>query len=257
MKIVIPQNQKPVRSLMEQAGWTPIFEEIRSNIGIVTENGSPIIQLRSMDALRTVASGKADVGFVGSDCVADKPSWAVKSLNAFSFGRAIDAQKPRLEIVSSESSPIFSMKDVRQGSIFLSERPTVTYRYLTDLGFPVEIEQDQNPNDFRVELIRNGKVGICIIQGTSPVQLEPGNDLGVMVNETGRTVTGYNLKVIAKICDIETILIVNPNSLQNKNTREQILKFQRDLESAYKQIEKELSGMSKETTSFQNNRARL
>lgn len=258
IKIVIPQNQKPVKTLMEKSGWTPIFEERASNRGVIVENGISTVQLRSMDALKSVAAGKADIGFVGSDCIEDKPNWRVESLGAFSFGRALNSRLPRLEIVASTTpSSVSSLDDVPAGTIFLSERPYLTYQYLAGKGFQVKIEGDENPNDFRNELIANGQVGIWIIQGSSPVQLEPGNDLGVMVNETGGTVDDYDLRVIAKIMDIQTMLIANPNSLMDETKREQILRFQKDLEGAYKNLEKETSAPSLEEAYPPNARSRL
>ena len=241
MKIAIPQNQKSVVELMQKAGWTPTFEEDRSNLGAIMETGSPIIALRSMDSLRSIAAGKADIGFVGSDCIAEKPYWTVENLSEFSFGRSIGSEAPRLEIVSSDVSPIFNLSDVRCGSIFLSERPRLTYQYLTAQGLKVKMEDGQNPRDFKDELLRTNQVGISTILGSSPVQLEPGNDLGVIVNETCRTVTDYNLRVIAKICDIKTVLIANSRSLLDETKREQMLRFQRDLENTYRSIEGSLN----------------
>ncbi|MBI3282502.1 hypothetical protein HYZ70_00315 [Candidatus Curtissbacteria bacterium] len=247
---VIPQTQGTVRHLLAEAGWKPEFEHGHPeeeeeqgqilNRGIIRQTGDAIIQVRSMDALRLVASGSFDVGMVGTDCILEKPTWKVEKLAEFSFGRLWGFEPPRLEIVVPGRFKTQSLRKIKPGAIFLSERPAITRQFLQNLGFDTELETNGDPSLFKEKLIAQNQVGIWEVLGAVPVQLKEAGYYGVMVNESGRTVRDYDLRVIDKILDISTVLIANPNSFQDEQKRERIWSLRRDLEVTYKKLEAEI-----------------
>ncbi|OGD93100.1 hypothetical protein A2697_02225 [Candidatus Curtissbacteria bacterium RIFCSPHIGHO2_01_FULL_41_44] len=256
LKFIIPQNQPTTREHMALAGWEPTFMRSHSradssqaanelNIGIVrlrhTENKFGIIQVRSLAIPEAIADGRYDVGLVGSDCVAEKPSTRFEVRAQFSYGRVWDSLPPRLEFIAHPDSSLGSIQDLQPGSIVMTERPLVTKSYLEEkIHHPVLISDlGEDLVDFRARLHEAGSVGINVVPGSVPALVEPDGYYGVLVNETGGTARDYGLKVIAKIMDIQTLLIANIHTLQDAGKRELICRFQQDLEGSWQDIERE------------------
>ena len=239
LNFVIPQNMDSLRVLLTMAGWgwQPIGVPKEFNRGYIDNGGHPFstfIRTRSMDALRLIAANRCDVGFVGSDCIEEKPEWPVEILGKFPFGRLLNGRQPRLEVVVPSSSPVKNLAGIKPGAIIFTERPRITDRLLQENGLATIIESNDDPALFREILIKQNKVGIWVILGSSPVQLGPDNDYGVIVNETGITVAEYGLRVIAKIGDINTQLIASRLAMQDEEKRARICKLMQDLEVAYR-----------------------
>lgn len=255
LKIVVPQNQKTtIQALLKKAGWEPVWERGKpkpGNVegdtlhrGTIITTGDTIIEIRSMDALRLIAGNRYDIGLVGGDCLAEKPTWKkqVEDIGKLRFGRDWGYQT-RVEIIAHpDSHPIGNISDVKTGSIFFSERPNITAKFLRDNNLEPEFEGDQTLEDFRSELIKRGKVGICTILGSSPVQLEPDGDFGVIVNESGDTIGNYGTVVVAKMMEFETHIIASPGAFRDPDKHRRILNFAIDVEGAYNAIQRDFEG---------------
>jgi hypothetical protein len=92
-------------------------------------------------------------------------------------------------------------------------------------------------------LVSQAKLGLWENICTTTVQLESDQDFGVMVNESGKTKTDYGLKAIDTIMEIETYLVANPQSLDDREKALRIKELQFALEWRYMELEKEMRGV--------------
>lgn len=236
------------------AGWNPLFvhgiptdEYLMGNEldkGTIESKGDEIIKIRTRDIPREVSGGYVDVGFVGSDCLEARFGKQLEVLSSFSYGREWDSRPSRVEIVAHSDSTVSSVNDIKPGAIFLTEPQHLPLikKLLEDLGYKVRREGHNAGPEFHKRLIGEGSVGVSLVGGAIPVLLDPELHFGVMVNETGRTVSDYDLKVVTKICDIETLLITSKRVLSDETKRERVLQLQKDLESAYIRVQLESEG---------------
>ncbi|MBI2327707.1 hypothetical protein HYU92_05320 [Candidatus Curtissbacteria bacterium] len=244
IRIAIPVNQPSVVKHLEYAGYDVLRsrgltrrpdnpEGSELNEGIIGPGNHYAGYLRSMDLLFNVSSGNFDFGFVGSDIVEEKPYWPVETLDQYPYGRELGERQPRLEIVAHRESPARSVRDFKPGDIFYTERMEITIDYLQRLGLKVLVEGKESPQDFKRRVLEGDAVGVHEILGTSPIQIAPEDEFGVMVNESGDTGYDYELIIIAKIMDIKTLLIANLDSLRDETIREVMFQFQGNLREAF------------------------
>lgn len=256
LKLIIPKFQREARLHLQDAGWTPVFDygepvdddSSMSELdkGIIEETGDPIIKIRSRDIPRQISMGYADIGLVGSDCVSARASKQIVVLGSFEYGRKRNAPQPRVEICAHGNSTVSSIEEVKPGSIFMAETQHLRLikEFLEERGFKVKREGVNAGPEFHQYLVENDAVGITQIGGSGPVLIDDEMYFAVMVNEEGQTVSEYGLNVIAKVCDIETLLIANINSLEDKTKRERILQLKEDLATAYEhRVQKEFEGL--------------
>ncbi len=255
LKIVIPKNMGTTRVHLALAGWSPVFDHgfptdvdpMGSGLdkGIIESTGDEIMRIRSRDIPRTISWNYADVGFVGSDCVVGRSNKQIAILSSFTYGREWGGRQSRVEIVAHSDSAVSSVEQIKPGSIFLAEPQHfhLTKKFLEDHGYKVLLEGYSAGPEFHKRLIENGCVGISQVGGSVPVLLDPELHFGIMVNESGRTVRDYTLKVVARVCDIETLLIANVKALGDETKGERINQLREDLESVYRiQGEFEING---------------
>lgn len=256
LKIVIPKYMGTTRVHLAIAGWKPLFdqglptdEHLMGNEldkGMIESKGDEVIKIRTRDIPRAVSWRYADVGFVGSDCLEARFDKQLVILSRFNYGREWDSRPSRVEIVAHSDSEVSAIDEIKPGSIFLAEHQHLRLinNFLQDCGYKVRREGYNAGPEFHKRLIEEGSVGVSQVGGAIPVLLDPELHFGVMVNETGRTVRDYGLKVVTKVCDIETLLIANKRSLEDEASRERILELQESLEAAYIRVQRESEGLS-------------
>lgn len=246
LKIAIPKNMGTTRVHLASADWIPRFDHGLStdeewmghelDRGVIESTQDEIIKIRSNEIPREVSWGYADIGLVGDDCLVGRFKKQIEILSRFTYGREWGSQQPRVEIVAHPDSTVFSLKEIRVGSIFKAEPQHIPLikEFLESNGYKVLRESYNAGPEFHKRLIENGSVGISQIGGSVAVLLDPELHFGVMVNESGRTVKDYHLRVITKVCDVETLLIANVTALTDEFKRERIMQLKEDLESEYR-----------------------
>lgn len=255
IKIIIPKFARSTREHLEDAGWKPVFDyggrepadydaqRTELDRGTIEETGDPIIRIRSHQIPRQINMGYGDVGLVGSDCLAARANRHIVTLHSFGYGRQREQQIPqsRVEIVARGESPVSSIDKVKPGMIFLAEPQHLRLikQHLEKNGFKVKREGYNVGPEFHAELRESGAVGISQIEGSGPVFLDDDTTLLVMVNESGQTVEDYNLKIVQKIYDIETLLITNNKALEDETKRERMMGLKADLEREYERPRRE------------------
>ncbi len=255
LKIIVPLNLRTSHRHLVEANWVPKFQRgfptdkypagDELNKGIIQNTDHEIIRIRSRDIPRRVLWGYGDVGLVGSDCVEGRYNGEIPILSRFSYGRSWTDQKPRVEIVSLNEDSAQKVEDIKVGSIFQSEpqHTRMLKLFLESYGFKVTIEENDAGPEFHKQLLKEGRVGITEVAGSVPVLLETNSHYGVMVNESGRTVDDYGLRVLGKITDIDTLLIANPRSLNDELKSELILNLEKSLEDTYIKIQGEAESL--------------
>ena len=164
--------------LLKQAGLN--FR--RQSRGLFAKvSGLPIdlIFLRTDDIPTLCAEGAIDMGFTGSDLVAESGG-DVDTRMKLGVGRC------RLAICVPESSPITSVKELHEKRIATSF-PMVTSNYLAEYGAAAHL----------VSL--SGSVEVMIQLGVA--------DAIVDLVETGSTLAANRLRILTEINDYETVLI--------------------------------------------------
>ena len=164
--------------LLKQAGLN--FR--RQSRGLFAKvSGLPIdlIFLRTDDIPTLCAEGAIDMGFTGSDLVAESGG-DVDTRMKLGVGRC------RLAICVPESSPITSVKELHEKRIATSF-PMVTSNYLAEHGAAAHL----------VSL--SGSVEVMIQLGVA--------DAIVDLVETGSTLAANRLRILTEINDYETVLI--------------------------------------------------
>lgn len=250
-------QEEPIEHHLEQAGYKPVWHRGKPTpknpegnilkIGEIEEFGIRLIKIRSGKVPRRVSEGAFDLGFVGTDVFLDHELPNIKIASDFDHGRDKDEGSPYLELVAHANSPINSLKDITPGTIVMTERPHLTKQYLTERGFKTILYWNTRPKDeFKRRLVEAGKVGIEIIEGGGGQQIME-DELLALVTESGQTRIDYDLKHIAKICDIDTLLLVNNNSLLDPEKKDTIRDLVLRLDNVYRPIESEGIGYPTES----------
>jgi ATP phosphoribosyltransferase len=259
IKIAYAYNQKTIATLLSEAGWVPEWihghqwtdteDPKRDTLpkGTLIKGDKPVADIygiRSIDIPRRVSLGSRDIGLVGTDNLREKKYPRIVEIGKVSLGRTF-ITPPALEVWVMEDSPIKSLADITPNVVVQTERPNFTLDELQKHGHRAVIEPINvaDPREFRRKAALKGFVAIEIIGGAGPQQLE-NNEALVIVNETGDTKKNYKMREIGKLCDIDTIIIANEESLQDPEKRQLIERFTMDLEGVYAAIEAEANHAS-------------
>lgn len=259
IKIAYAYSQKTVATLLSEAGWKPQWQHghqwtdtedpLRDTLpkGLLMKGEEPLAEIygiRSIDIPRRVSLGHRDIGLVGTDNLREKKFPRIVKIGKVSLGRTF-ITPPALEVWVMADSPIKSLADVNPNVVVQTERPNFTLAELKKHGHKAVIEplDVADPREFRRKAAQEGLVAIEIIGGAGPQQLE-NNEALVIVNETGNTKRNYGMREIGKLCDIDTIIIANEESLKDPEKRRLIERFTVDVEGVYSAIEIEANQAS-------------
>lgn len=240
IKIAIPANMPTAITHLQAAGRNVKFAN-GGDLGWVEGANSRnfIVRLRSFD-IPIVVDDSCDVGLCGSDVYEERKKvfdFGLEILDRFSYGRVFGTS-PRLELVVTKENSIKNPKEIKPGTIILTEHPHLTKEFLEDNGVKVSILGENSaattlPGEFRNWCTREGRVGVQVVHGRIPALVRLGAGLGVMVNETGATILANELKVVAKLQDIEMLLVADRKALKDGQKGVEIKKLAKDLEQAY------------------------
>lgn len=250
-------QQDPIEDHFDKAGlelrWSrgkPNPKNPEGNIlkvGEIDELGIRLVKIRSSMVPRRVSEGVFDMGFVGTDVYLDHRLPNITIASNFDHGRDPEQGNSYYELVAHPNSQINNLADVIPGTIVLTERPHLTKQWLNEQGFKTIMYWNTRPKDeFRKRLVDIGRIGIEIIEGGGPQQIQE-DELLALVTESGQTRIDYDLKQVAKICDIDTLLLVNDGSLFDPEKRLVIRALLGRLEKVYKPIETEGIGYPTES----------
>lgn len=233
-------NQDSVEQHLERAGLTVIWikgkpsekypEGKPLNVGYIPEIDATVVKLRSAQIPERVSSGHLDIGFVGTDCVLDHIDMENLETRgtSYAYGRTLDAPQSYLEFTTSAESEIPDMEHIPEGTVMITERPHLTERIANDYGYTTERYWNQgNTNKFKQDLKKAGKIGIRVIDGAGPQQLYENplanDEILALVTETGQTNLDYELRHLMKVVDIETIPLLNTESLKDQEKAKTIM----------------------------------
>ncbi len=254
-RAIFNQNQlRTIRQVARQANWPMTFdlgnprgdmpegEELYRG-RIVGSSEGEIIALRSQDMIDNIAEGRFDFAAIGSDVVEEFFNHRFIELGRIPVGRKLPPIRPRLELAALATSKVSNPEEIPDGSIVMSERERITKKYFEDRGRRVLVKSPhEDMLEFREKVMQPNTIGIRLILGTGPVQLEPyapDSYFLIMVNEEGSTINDYHLKVIDKIRDIDTVFLTTERSMTSDQTRGSVLQLARELEQTFFRIKGE------------------
>ncbi len=242
LKIVTAKSQGSVENHLERAGWKPAWRVGEPTAkepngealddGIIAGKSAQIARIRSAQIPWRVSVGAFDAGLVGTDCLLDHLYSNLEVHGGFAYGRGFNFTPAYLALFTKDQSELSSLKDFPPGTIVMTERPHLTQAFLEINDCPAEIfwgGEDNEFDRFHRKQEDLGKMSIKLIDGGGAQQLQDG-ELLALVNETGRRGRNYGLREIAKICDIETLLLVNSSSIKDPTKREGLKQLIRDLD---------------------------
>jgi len=242
-------QETPIEEHLLKAGLSPAWERGKptksmpeGNLlrkGQIPNYEIGVVKIRSSELPKRVSEGVFDMALIGTDVYIDHKLPNMKIAANFDHGREIGQGSPYLELVAHPLSKIVSIGDTPPGTIVMTERPHLTKAFLEANGLKTILYWNtRNKLEFKKRLIESNRVGIEIIDGGGPQQIQE-DELLALVTESGQTREDYNLRQIAKICDIETLLVVNEQSLEDPEKKKEITNFVRMMEAAYRSVESE------------------
>lgn len=204
IKIAITKGriQKQVTNLLENANYDvePILN-IGRELQIKTKDDLQIIFGKANDVVTFLEHGIVDIGFVGKDTLDENDFDDYYELLDLKIGQCIFALA---------SYPDFLNKNFQRRKRIASKYPRVTKKYFAQKQEDIEI--------IKLE----GSVELGPVVGLA--------DAIVDIVETGNTLSANGLKVIEKISDISTRMIVNKSSFKFK--KDKIIEMVERLEDA-------------------------
>lgn len=204
IKIAITKGriQKQVTNLLENANYDvePILN-LGRELQIKTKDDLQIIFGKANDVVTFLEHGIVDIGFVGKDTLDENDFDDYYELLDLKIGQCIFALA---------SYPDFLNKNFQRRKRIASKYPRVTKKYFAQKQEDVEI--------IKLE----GSVELGPVVGLA--------DAIVDIVETGNTLSANGLKVIEKISDISTRMIVNKSSFKFK--KDKIIEMVERLEDA-------------------------
>ena len=246
LKIVIPANMEETTLEHLRRAGRPVSFMNGQDFGRVESTGDEVVRLRSYD-IPTEVLDSCDVGLCGRDWVIEQClelRIRPEILESYGYGRQFSGS-PTLDLVAPANAGIKRVEDIKAGSVIMTEYPNLTREFLKRYGFKTarfgrNHQTPSKPDEFRNWCREEDTIGIRTVHGRIAALVCIGAGLGVMVNETGRTLEKNKLVVIGQLLQIETVLIVDPEAIKNKGDEVDILRA--DLNRAYLSIRKELEG---------------
>ncbi len=249
LRIVYGKSQSSVETHMIEAGWQIIWRNGEPTTkepngetlddGAIKGKNAQIARIRSAEIPWRVSIGSFDIGIVGTDCLLDHlDENSVRINGGYAYGRTRGQALPFLGVFARESSLFSTWDDVPNGTTIITERPHLTKDEAEKNGRAAEIfwGDERNYLKFQNEMADKGKLAIKIIEGAGAQQLQD-DELLVMVGETGRRQRNYDLKEISRICDVETLILVNIESMRRPAIFREIQQFMRDLDRVTVKLE--------------------
>lgn len=194
VRLAIPNKGRiasPVREIVEKGGLHLQDGDERRLVSKTLDPQVEVLFARSIDIPAYVESGAADLGITGRDLVAEKDS-RVKELLDLKIGKA------RLAVAVPEESPVITIADLKDARI-ATEFPSLTAAFFNKHAVPVSLVPVGGACEATPEL------GIA--------------DAIVDLVSSGTTLRSHHLRILAPVIETTTIVIVNPESLQNKGEK--------------------------------------
>ncbi len=190
VKVAITKGriEKQVCELLKKSGFdTYPIENKKRKLKIKTKDDIEIIFAKPKDVLSFTNNGVVDIGIVGKDTLDEEAKTSCKEVLDLNIGKCFFALA---------SYPKYADSGINTINKIATKYPNIAKSYFKEKQKNVEI----------IEM--DGSVELGPIIGVA--------DAIVDIVETGSTLKANGLVVLDKISDISTRMIVNNNSLQNK-----------------------------------------
>lgn len=244
-------QEEPIEEHLRSAGLVPVWVSGKPNErhpdgkklrkGIVEGHEDiELVKTRSSRIPKRVSEGVYDLGFVGTDVFQDHYLTNINIVSKYDHGRVTGKGSSYLELVACKESEIITISDLVPGTIVHTEVPHLTKKFLEEHGIKTALYWNtQEKEAFKQRLIRSGRVGLELSPGGVAQDLQSDEALA-LVTEFGDTREDYDLRTIAKICDIDTLLIANAASLLDPEKSQKLKWTIAQLDEAY--VSKESEG---------------
>ncbi len=246
LKIVIPENMFTTVEHLKRAGRKIKFAS-GGRRGFIKDTRDSVMLARSMDIPLKVADGN-DIGLCGSDCVEERElELGIKPevLSEYIYGRKkFDGPQPTLDLIVPQDDQITRTRDIKPGTMILTEHPILVRLYLEQNGLRVatlgrEEQAPKNPGEFRNWCREKGCIGIEIVHGRIAESVWNGEGYGIGVNESGSTLIENSLRVLDTLRKIEVQLIADYDALMDEEKGSEIESLYRALDRAIPPINRE------------------
>lgn len=174
--------------LLTDAGFPMIREPRRHRVYTDSSLISSATWIRPQHVAYLVSRGVYDVAICGLDCVRESNT-EVSEVAALSYGRDASNGRARVVLVAAQRNPAQSIRDVKNGSLVLSEYPFLTKKYFAALGISVEV---------------------CFSYGSTEAHIPSDYEYGVCLTDTGASLAANELKMVHTLLETYTCLITSP-----------------------------------------------
>lgn len=195
LKLAIPNKGRlcdPTLKLLEDSGIGVVDRGARQLFANTKDPEIELVFVRTQDIPNIVSQAAADIGITGYDLVKESGS-DVRDLLDLDYGKA------RMIVAADEDSPIESIKDIRDGSRVATEFPNVTREYFKEKGIDVNIIEVSGATE------ATPSIGVA--------------DIIIDITSTGTTLRTHGLQIMDELFETSARLIVNPESLNEKNKK--------------------------------------
>lgn len=170
-------------------------------------------------------------------------------LGKFQYGRETIGISLSLDLVVRENSQFVSVNQIPSGYVIATEFPKLTREFLSENGLKVRQTNLVDVSNLWTQILYAGLGYVLLVRapGSIPQRVSLNNMLGVMVSESGKTLKESNLRVLAKIMDVEMHFIANINSFDDPYKKNEITNFFKRFQEGFRiALEKEATYNNKE-----------
>lgn len=186
LKIALPNGslEQETMQLFEDANLKVLRELRQHDAKIIHPDISQVTIMRPQHIPNLVADGTYDIGICGGDCVWESGKWEKVSIES------VFPYKPtKVVLVAAKDSRILKLAQITKTMTILSEYPNITKRFLEEKGIQADVQFSYGGTEAHIP--RHYPLGVCLVG-------------------TGASLTANRLKVIATLCESETVLIASP-----------------------------------------------
>lgn len=203
LKLALPTGslQKPTLDMFAAAELTVTTPNSRCYEAFIEDPRVSCVRwLRPQEIPIYVADGLFDLGIAGYDWVLERGCRdKVQIITKLPYSRGSNRPVRLVVAVSEDAKEIKTAADIKPGSKITTEYVQIAKEYFAKLGIPVKVE---------------------FSFGTTEAKVPEIADAAVELTESGSSLRANRLKIVDTIIESSTVLIVNPDTWENKEKRQ-------------------------------------